>query len=129
MRYLAFILGLSIATCAAAEEDIVDETKYFPQQLTAQELLYACASSSLTGVGRERRKFCAGFVSGVEESIRVSQAMQGSQGPVRICAPAGTTAANFADAYIKHASKRTDLSRPAAAVVADALQRAYPCVK
>ncbi len=129
MRYFAIFLGFSIAICAAAEEDGADETKYFPQQLTAQQLLYACASSSLTGVGRERRRFCAGFVSGVEESFRVLDTTRGSPGLARICAPAGTTAANFSDAYIKHASKITDLSRPAAAVVADALQRAYPCVK
>jgi hypothetical protein len=129
MRYLAFILGLAVAVCAAAQEDAADGTKYFPQQLTAQELLYACASSSLTRVGRERKKFCAGFVSGVEEAVRLLETTRGPQGVARICAPVGATAANFADAYIKYASQRTDLSRPAAAVVADALKSAYPCVK
>jgi len=129
MRGVVFTLGLLTAFCSVAGEDAAEQTKYFPQQLTAQELLYACASSSLTRVGRERKKFCAGFVSGVEEAIRLLHTTQGPQGTAKVCAPANATAANFADAYIHHASKRTDLSSPAAAVVADALQSAYPCVR
>jgi len=45
------------------------------------------------------------------------------------CAPVNATAAKFADAYIKHASKRTDLSSAVVVMVADALQSAYPCVR
>lgn len=126
MRVLVFTLGLCVAACATAEEDAAEPTRFFPQQLTAQELLYACASSSLSRTGRERKKFCAGFVSGVEESMRL---LQTTQAAAMVCAPAEATAANFAGAYIKYASRRTDLSSPAAAVVADALQSAYPCVR
>jgi hypothetical protein len=48
-------------------EEMVAE---FPQQQTAHDLLTACASSSISNLGRCRRKYCAGFVSGVEEAIR-----------------------------------------------------------
>ena len=34
-------------------------------------MLMACASSGLSRIGRERRRYCAGFVSGVEEAVRL----------------------------------------------------------
>ena len=43
----------------------------FPQQLTASDLLTYCLSSSLTDLGRTRQRYCRGFISGVEETIRL----------------------------------------------------------
>ena len=43
----------------------------FPQQLTASDLLTYCSSSSLTDLGRKRQRYCWGFISGVEETIRL----------------------------------------------------------
>ena len=49
---------------AAGESQPPDADVVFPQRLSARELLYACNSSALTQMGRERRRYCAGFISG-----------------------------------------------------------------
>ena len=95
-----------------------------PQQLSARDLLQACASSALTATGRERRRYCDGFVSGVEEGVRL-----GVQAPeMSICVPADISARRLSEAYIRYAADhRNDLGRPAAVVVMDALRETYPC--
>ena len=59
MRNLALCLGLLVTSGLAAQESGDGGEVYFPQQLTASELLNACASSSLSNRGRERKRFCA----------------------------------------------------------------------
>ena len=58
---------------AAGEPQPETMEPQFPQQQTAGDLLKACASSRLSNAGRERRRYCAGFVSGVEEANRLRQ--------------------------------------------------------
>ena len=98
----------------------------FPQQQSAGDMLMACASSGLSRIGRERRRYCAGFVSGVEEAVRLLR--MDDQTSVRICTPAGITASQLAEAYITYgATHKGELPDPAALVVLHALQATYPC--
>ncbi|MEJ2323004.1 MAG: Rap1a/Tai family immunity protein [Gammaproteobacteria bacterium] len=98
----------------------------FPQQQTARDLLRACASSRLTATGRERRRYCAGFVSGVEEAIRLLNLSGRSR--FRLCTPEDVTAWALADAFVRYgASHEGELDDPAASVVHHALTLAYPC--
>ena len=96
----------------------------FPQQQSAGDLLRACASSRLTSTGRERRRYCAGFVSGVEEAVR----LLGSGEQRGICTPPDVTASALAEAFVNYgATHEGELRDPAAAVVQHALATAYPC--
>ena len=128
---LAVIVSASLFLLApagniAAQEDEMEPQ--FPQQQSAGDLLRACASSRLTSTGRERRRYCAGFVSGVEEAIRLL-GPTGQSGP-RICTPPDVTASALAEAFVKYgASHKGELSDPAAAIVQHALASAYPCRK
>jgi hypothetical protein len=127
MRIFVPFMGLLLASGLAAQESAGDRGVYFPQQLTASELLYACASSSLSNRGRERRRFCGGFISGVEEAIRLLDARQGLARPSGICAPKGVSASAFGEMYRKYARDGRGRGKPAAAVVIEALRDAYPC--
>lgn len=127
---LTALLGAapSLAHEAATDAEATDAETYFPQQLTAEDLLFTCAASSLTRVGRERRSYCAGFVSGVEETMRLRQQQLSPETDSGVCVPAGTTARNLADVFIRYASQRkADLTQPAASLVITALQDAFPC--
>ncbi len=109
-----------------------DETEtnqpIFPQQLTARNLLTYCASSSLTDLGRTRQRYCWGFISGVEESMRLPQYALLQSTTSAICVPKGVSSRNLAKAYTKYAGKKgSDLDRPAAQVVVEALTTSYPC--
>jgi len=120
-------LMLAISTTLAAQEG-EDMELQFPQQQSAGDLLRACAASRLTATGRERRRYCAGFVSGVEEAIRLL-GPGGNDGP-RICTPPDVTASALADAFVRYgATHKGELKDPAAAVVQHALAEAFPCRK
>ena len=122
---LSFFLMLSAGNIAAQEDEMEPQ---FPQQQSAGDLLRACASSRLTSTGRERRRYCAGFVSGVEEAIRLLAPVDKSA--PRICTPPDVTASALAEAFVKYgASHKGELSDPAAAVVQHALASAYPCTE
>lgn len=111
------------ANAQVATEEMLPE---FPQQQTARDLLTACASSSISNLGRARRKYCAGFVSGVEEAIRFKSQLLGADS--RICPSTGITAQQFADAYIRYANANAkELDKPAVEVVFEALKQAFPC--
>lgn len=109
-----------------AVEGVADSAVVYPQQMSAKDLLQTCAASKLTGVGRERRRYCYGFVSGVEEGARLLVGQSGLAPSV--CAPAEITARSLADIFVHYAAGHgSDLSRPAAGVVLNALSAAYPC--
>lgn len=128
MRYSLLAIGFFVTAVTLADESDDPTEKYFPQKLTAQDLLYYCAASSLSSSGRNRQNYCSGFVSGVEESVRLLDTHVGAAAEKVICVPAGQPASHFRQVYIKHAAKKTtDLERPAAMVVLEALKSAYPC--
>jgi len=128
MRQLNLILSLALfASVSTAQQGGQEEMEpQFPQQQSAGYLLNACASSRLTSVGRERRRYCAGFVSGVEETMRHLNLSGKSE--LRLCTPGSVTASALADAFVKYgAGHEGELKAPAAEVVLHALAEAYPC--
>lgn len=124
-RVTLVLLAALTAPAGTGDEPPEEAEPIFPQRLSAGELLGYCASSAMTHLGRERRGYCAGFISGVEEATRLA----GGEGAERrICAAPDLTARSLADAYIRYATRHPEaLSQPAAAVVLEALSLAYPC--
>lgn len=123
-----FVLIAALATPAGAQEPGDEPDTYFPQQLSTRDLLLACASSSLTATGRLRKRYCLGFVSGVEEAVRLQQLRDPTKTRSLFCVPAGTTARALTDVFVRHASgPDVDLDRPSASVVLEALAQGYPC--
>ncbi len=126
MRSYCIALALLIVMDAGAQGETEALVPDFPQQQTARDLLTACASSSISNLGRTRRKYCAGFVSGVEEAIRFKSQLLGADS--QICPPGAITAQQFADAYINYANfNPKELDKPAVEVVFKALKQAFPC--
>ncbi len=108
----------------AAASDTDEGDSYFPQQMTASDLKRACASSAITRTGRERRRYCRGFVSGVEEALRQFERQSG----LTVCITPGTSARTLAEAYLRYAAgKGFDPTLPAAASVVKGLRLAFPC--
>lgn len=117
-----------VCESAIGKNDTDTTQPIFPQQLTARDMLTYCASSSLTHLGRKRQRYCWGFISGVEETIRLP--LYSSSQPVasKICVPKVESSRNLVKAYIQYANRRdANLARPAAQVVVEALTSAYPC--
>jgi hypothetical protein len=126
MRSLFIAVAILIVMDAGAQVETEEMVPEFPQQQTARDLLTACVSSSISNLGRARRNYCAGFVSGVEEAIRFKSQLLLADS--RICPSRGITAQQLADAYIKYAnSNAKELDKPAVEVVFDALKQAFPC--
>lgn len=89
-----------------------------------------CASSALTAKGRSQRRYCDGFVSGVEEGMRLHKFAHPANSDVDVafCVPAGTSSRALSEAFVRHATtKDVDLEQPAAAVVLEALQKRFAC--
>jgi len=129
VKSLITILGLFVTVSAATGEETGDVEQYFPQQISAEELLRYCASSTLTKLGRERRKYCSGFVSGVEESLRLLGPKQDASGR-STCVPAAVNARKLAENYVDYAGLRQDrIKQPAVVIVIESLQHSYPCGK
>lgn len=127
MKNMLLFSCLLFAPLAFGQQETADSDNYFPQQLKAKDLLIACSSSSITNLGRERQKYCHGFISGVEEAVRLL-AQDSSSSTNKICAPDNLTSRNLAKSYTRYAAKKTtDLSKPAAMVVVEALTEDYPC--
>ena len=123
-RRLSLVLLCLLAPAVArGEEPPADAEVVFPQRFSARELLYACNSSAITRVGRERRRYCAGFISGVEEAARLLQA-----GRASICLPLDVSSRRLADIYTRYAGQHESmLEQPAVELALDALRSAFPC--
>jgi hypothetical protein len=128
-RRLSLLLVCLLAPAVAGgEEPPSDADVVFPQRLSARELLYACNSSAITQVGRERRRYCAGFISGAEEAARLLQAGRGDAGSASICLPVEVSSRRLADIYTRYAAQHEAmLDKPAAELALDALSSAFPC--
>ena len=129
MKYRLLLAILMMTGTAAAQvgEPAAENDAVFPQQLSARDLLYRCNASNLTGAGRERRSYCAGFISGVEEAVRLQQTAHGSSG-LQVCMPTGITSRQLADVYSRFAGQNPAFTgKPAAEAVLGALQNAFPC--
>ena len=130
-RHLTLIALCLAPLLAAGQTSPTEQAQAeFPQQQNAADMLLACASSRLSRVGRERRRYCAGFVSGVEEAVRLMEPGDPKMGGAhtRICTPEDISAGAFAEVFINYgANHEGELPDPAALVVLHALQSAYPC--
>ena len=125
-----FILFFFVWGTAIGKDDTDATQPIFPQQLTAHDLLTYCSSSSMTAVGRQRQRYCWGFISGVEEAIRLTLHVSGQPIALKICVPKGISSQNMARAYIRYAGRRgANLARPAAQIVIEALSSSYSCIK
>lgn len=123
-NFFYIIIMFSLVNIAFAEEKTEGES-FFPQKMTAKELMLTCASSYMTSKGRQRKKYCSGFISGVEEATRLQSKLAANQ---KICLPGGKTSSQYTDIYMAYASRKTtDLTKPAALIVIEALQDAFPC--
>lgn len=126
LRLLLLSALLATGTAVANEPSAAPDV-YFPQRHDARELLLLCSSSAMTDRGRQRQRYCAGFLSGVEETVRLAMLSNASP-PGRICPPPHITARGLADAFVRFASRhQADLQRPAVQVAVAALQEAFPC--
>ena len=113
---------------AIGQSDTENTQPIFPQQLSASDLLAYCSSSSMTNVGRTSQRYCWGFISGVEETIRLPLQTAGQTATPTICVPKGVSSRTMARAYSQYAARKgTDLARPAVEVVIEALSNTYPC--
>ncbi|WP_156948269.1 Rap1a/Tai family immunity protein [Marinobacterium jannaschii] len=129
MKIISFLIMLFLTWLPAIGNAEVDgDQSIFPQQLTARNLLTYCASSSMTELGRTRQRYCWGFVSGVEEAIRLPLQLSVQSPKKTVCVPKGLSSRELAKEYISYAGRRdANLDRPAAQVVIEALSHAYPC--
>jgi hypothetical protein len=126
MKTACFLVCLAVPIAAATQPEAGPEPIEFPQRQSATGLLRACASSPLTAVGRERRRYCAGFVSGVEEAMRLFKRTGGL--PVSACPPQQVTAQSLAQSYIDYVAKHPEeLGKSAGEVAVNALSLACPC--
>lgn len=126
MKSLVAMILLAFPLLVLAQETAEEEESRFPQQLSASDLQRTCAASALSDVGRQRRRFCTGFISGVEEGVRILQ-LQHKMEP-SICLPQRVSSRALNDVFLKYtANRQALLTRPAAEVVLEAFARAYPC--
>lgn len=87
-----------------------------------------CASSNLTKRGRAQRRYCDGFVSGVEEGLRLYEFLFPVAPRVSVCVPMGTSSRELSQAFVQYAtSVDVDLEKPAAAIVLEALKKNFAC--
>ena len=122
------ILFFLVWGAAIGKEDTDTTESIFPQQLTANSLLTYCSSSSLTALGRLRQRYCWGLISGVEETIRLTQLASDQSTALKICVPEGISSRNMTKAYIRYAGRKaTNLARPATQIVIEALSNSYSC--
>jgi L-rhamnose isomerase len=126
IKRLFVLILLAIPLSVTAEETAVEEEFVFPQQMSALDLQRACASSSLSDAGRQRRRYCGGFISGVEEGVRVLH--QQHMLEMSICLPEKVSGRALKNVFLKHTTDNPgQLEKPAAQVVIDALSQTYPC--
>lgn len=122
-RLIALLLLLNVSSAFSGDQTSVSEP-IFPQQMSAQELLYKCNASAMTSMGRGSGQYCTGFISGVEEATRFVQA--GSD--KKVCMPSNVSSRKLKDVYTRYALKNKQLlNKPAAEIVLLALRSAYPC--
>jgi hypothetical protein len=123
---LLILILLGVPLLSKAQEAPVDVETRFPQQMSAQDLQRACASSSLSDTGRQRRRYCVGFISGVEEGVRILHKQHMLE--MSICLPEKASGRALTNVFLKHTIGNPEqLERPAAQVVVDALTKNYPC--
>lgn len=125
MKIVSYVFLIFVLVNISYASEKAEENNFFPQKMTAKDLIMACTSSKMTSIGRQRIKYCSGFISGVEEAARLLGKL--SIKP-KVCLSEEKTSSQYADIYIRYASRKTTkLSKPAVLVVVEAFQGAFPC--
>jgi len=124
---LLMLLWVLAAPVISAEESDAPEP-VFPQKLTASQLLVSCAASSMSATGRLRQKYCEGFLSGLEEGVRVHSLISKQEVAPSLCVPPDVSARQLRSAFVRNSANMT-LSRekPAAMFAMKVLQHSFPC--
>jgi Rap1a immunity proteins len=127
-KRLFVLILLWLPLLVIAHEEVAEEEIRFPQQMSARDLQQACASSTLGNTGRQRRRYCAGFISGVEEGVRILHMQHMLE--MSICLPEKASSRTLTNIFLKHTMDNPEqLGKPAAQIVIDALTQAYPCTQ
>jgi hypothetical protein len=117
------VLG-ALASFASAQH----AAPVFPQQINAKERTVFYASNSPTEKGHVRRRYCEGFISGVEEGLLVCRLNHPSQTSELVRVPTGTSSQQMSEVFIRYASRKdVALEKPAAAAAIEALIDAFAC--
>ena len=128
VAYCCACLMLLWAGQSLADDRYAESGDIFPERLNAQQLLTACNASSMTNRGRQNRYYCDGFISGVEEAVRVYQPVPDCMSHARICMPPATSTRELRNIITRYATRyKNELGKPAAQFTLSALQWAYPC--
>lgn len=128
MRTQFLVLLCLIATPALSAEKSDAADTVFPQKLTAGELQVSCASSAMSPTGRQRQRYCDGFLSGIEEGVRVLGLISRVETAPSLCVPADVSSREMRSAFIKNsAAMRPAKDKPAALFAIEVLEKSYPC--
>ena len=125
MRGIVFVLVLVLVLLphAAPWGQEAYSNSLTPSQQTGRYLLKACTASALTPTGRVRRQYCAGFLTGVEETLRVVAPAEAG-----FCAPEAVTTRQLVAAFTRHATAHPDATdQPAAVIATQSLRQSFPC--
>ncbi|MEE4218993.1 MAG: Rap1a/Tai family immunity protein [Xanthomonadales bacterium] len=128
MRALFLLLLCVISTpIAAAEMEAVDDI-VFPQKLTAKELQVFCAASGMSNTGRQRQRYCEGFLSGIEEAVRVLGLIRKTEMTSFLCMPADISAREMRSAFVRNSvAMEPAKDKPSAMYAIEVLGKSYPC--
>ena len=128
MRTLFLVLFCVISTPIPAAEMKADSDIIFPQKLTAKELQVFCAASAMSNTGRQRQRYCEGFLSGIEESVRVLGRISGTETTLSLCMPADVSARQMRSAFVRNSvDMEPAKDKPSAMFAIEVLERSYPC--
>ena len=106
MNYLIVLFALLIPVASNAQGTALDAETDYPQRVRAGTLLSNCDSNAMTTEDRERRRYCAAFISGIEEGVRLVEQARGIKPTV--CPSAWVTSKSLVDAYMNYAAEHRD---------------------
>jgi hypothetical protein len=128
MRTLLLMLLWVLAAPVMSAEESGASDIVFPQKLTASQLLVSCASSSMSATGRLRQRYCEGFLSGLEEGVRVHSLIAKQEVAPSLCVPPDVSARQLRAAFVRNSAKMTlSKEKPAAMFAMKVLQSSFPC--
>lgn len=128
MRTLFLVLLCMIAIPIPAAEERVASDTIFPQKLTAGELQVFCAASVMSKTGRQRQRYCEGFLSGIEEGVRVLGLISKMETAPSLCMPADVSAWQMRSTFVKNsAAMKPAKNKPSAMFAIEVLEKSYPC--
>lgn len=128
VRTMLLVLFCMISTSTLAAEMKAAPDIVFPQKLTAEELQMFCAASGMSSTGRQRQRYCEGFLSGIEEGVRVLGLISGTETTPALCMPADVSGRQMRIAFVRNSvSMDPAKDKPSALYAIEVLEKSYPC--